>query len=361
MFFPQSTAFGVYSKRAIWIMATELYASLKSLHCFRFQIGLYLGSNLVALLVLWLLYAQLDTSVHLEGELNHIPTGEDNGAALESEHNSASVQDKTLSDNSARQASSGIQVASTLACLTVAQTEPRNAQSNLSFLELRLTDTSNRSLQNSIWAMPRIESPYMDKTPILKTHHQKEQREAKGIRAKYRRPLESNDLCSNQAEHHVEELTLQEKMSAFEWKNIGIPSRFESVFQPLNGGPPSLDRHRSYPKLRHSVLAWWAGVEQEKVSGELPKEPDATSDFEEYRFAILDEKVYAANDEFCSDCSVCEVIHPWDSRSAAVHDVHVANDQDRTPTRTRRIFSNYNPTAIVPSAGAVHWSDMRET
>ena len=153
---------------------------------------------------------------------------------------------------------------------------------------------SNRSLQDSIWATPEKRSTVSDKTPTQKDYGQ---REAKGARTRYEHISMEDALCSNQAERAG-----REKLRVFERKDMGLAGTFltfpvsekristspwlDGTLQASkNGHAFHLRRRRSYPRLRHSVLAWWAGVEQEQTTGGvLPTEPEAPPEFEEHRF-----------------------------------------------------------------------------
>ncbi|KAF8350495.1 hypothetical protein F5887DRAFT_303300 [Amanita rubescens] len=307
------SAFGVYSKRAMAIMATRLFELLLD---FRFHLALYFGCNLVAIFVLWLLCAQA---------VDPLPQQNLSDATVEAEI----IERKSEKDNPAPP----VQDVTSSGDLTPTVSKPklRSIQPKVSFLDLRLTDLSNRSLQDSIWAKPSP-SKDKDKTPTRNTYTQIKPKE---LRAEYKQSPPNDDLCSNQAVRYLEEPTLQEKMKSFERKTVGTLPCIDGAFEPPKNVRSRLRRHRSSPRLRHSVLTWWAGVEQQGASGELPRELDEAPEFEEH-----------------SDCSVCEIIHPWDSWSAAVHNLRAANDQDKS-LKTSRIFANFDATP-APSTSKIH-------
>ncbi|KAF8727281.1 hypothetical protein AX14_007411 [Amanita brunnescens Koide BX004] len=298
-------------------MATRLCEVLVLLLEFRYQIALYLCCNLVALLIFRLFCVHMDPLPHQEEsdtavEAEIAQRNPENSSAPPSCHSPQerlSFQDTISGDQTP----------------TLSQARLRSFQPKVSFLDLRLTDTSNRSLQDSIWATP---TPSIDKTPTRNTYIRKKSQE---VRAEHTQSSSIVNLSSNRAERYPEESTLQDKMKAFERKNMGTLPWFDGAFQPPKDGRSRLRRHRSYPRLRHSVLTWWAGVEQENASGAPPREADQVSEFEEH-----------------SDCSVCEVVQPWDSWSAAMHNRRVANDQNGK-LKTRRIFTNFDPATVAPS------------
>lgn len=192
-------------------------------------------------------------------------------------------------------------------------------------MKSELSYLSNRSLNDSIWATPTKMFIESDKTPTQKSYSQKMNQ----VQVQRGAPLNEDELCSNQAVR-AEKSNLEEKMKAFERKNMGIsPCLAGSLQVPQTG--PRMRRNRSYPRLRHSVLTWWAGVEEDQAAGqEPPTEPQNRSDLEE-----------------ASNCSVCEVIQPWDSWSAATHNLRSANDQNNPRTKSRRIFTNFDPATMV--------------
>ncbi|KAK2466723.1 hypothetical protein APHAL10511_000981 [Amanita phalloides] len=316
MFFSKSTMFAVYAKRALVIMVSRLGAALEMLLDIRYQIGLCLACNLFALFILSLFHSQLDSADQTRVS--------DKAETLEHEQKEDSVKGETTSANVGPQIPIIQDACPADQNQDTTQARPRHIQAKVS-VNSHLKNHSNRSLQDSIWATPK---PFEDKTPTQKTHSQL---------VSLLPSSDSNDFCSNQAERRTKEPTLQEKIQAFERKSMGISPWFDGAFQLANNGHTRLRRHRSFPRLRNSVLAWWAGVQEQDSFGELPKEPDVASDFEEH-----------------SDCSVCEVIRPGDSWSAAMHNPRIVNDEDRTPTKTTKIFTNFNPAILPPDRRVIN-------
>ena len=213
MFCGAHSAFGLYSERALAIMAIKLCNVLALLLNFRYQLALYFCCNLVALLILWLFCAHMDPL-------------EESDAQRKPENSSAHVQDDATSCNTPQaRPSAQDPISSGDQTPTVSRVQPK-----VSFLDLRLTDTrcmnltnnlltcspmrpySHRSLQDSIWATPTKSSPSIDKTPTRNAYTR--------VRADHKQPLANDDLSSNRAESYWEESTLQDKMKAFERKNM---------------------------------------------------------------------------------------------------------------------------------------------
>lgn len=121
MFFSRSTAFSVYSKRALAIMATRLFELLLD---FRYQLVLWFGCNLLAILVLWLLCAQVD-SLPQQNVSDATVEAKTVEQKLENDDPSPSAQDVTSSGDLTP---------------TVSQPKLRSIQPKVSFLDLRLTN-----------------------------------------------------------------------------------------------------------------------------------------------------------------------------------------------------------------------------
>ncbi|PFH54131.1 hypothetical protein AMATHDRAFT_422 [Amanita thiersii Skay4041] len=210
---------------------------------------------------------------------------------------------------------------------------------------------SNRTLQDSIWATPKKTSADdNDKTPVQRRNsprHIKKDTKAPRICDEGKGNIGGEDLCSNKAKPTLKELTLKEKIRAFELKNMGIYPWLDGMFRGPNTGVRSshLRRQRSYPGLRHTVLAWWAQVEQEQSTGVIPPN---------------DPETYLLNGQYdlTSDYSACEEIRPWDSWSATVLKrrsvLDRANTQADGPRNTRRIFTNFDPAAVAPRIKTVN-------
>ncbi|KAM6500308.1 hypothetical protein JOM56_003322 [Amanita muscaria] len=296
MFSSHSTVFGIYSRRALMTMVLRVYEALESLFSFLYHHQLELGLYpVIVLSSWWFLHAQGDPPTTSEQGQNEYST---------CRPDSGSIQVNDASKQAVR----------------YCQTLP--SQSSIGEGSIPPTNSgTNRSLNDSIWATPTKTSIEFDKTPTQKSYSQK-MNQVQVQRG-------GNELCSNQAVR-AEKPNLEEKMKAFERKNMGIsPCLAGSLQVPQNG--PRVRRNRSYPRLRHSVLTWWAGVEQDQAAGqEPPTESQNRSDLEE-----------------ASNCSVCEVIQPWDSWSAATHNLRSANDQNNTRTKSRRIFTNFDPATMV--------------
>lgn len=121
MFFSRSTAFSVYSKRVLAIMATRLFELLLDT---RYQLALWFGCNLLAILVLWLLCAQVD-SLPQQNVSDATVEAKTVEQKLENDDPSPSAQDVTSSGDLTP---------------TVSQPKLRSIQPKVSFLDLRLTN-----------------------------------------------------------------------------------------------------------------------------------------------------------------------------------------------------------------------------
>ncbi len=115
-----STAFDVYSKRALAMMTTRLFELLLD---FRFHLALYFGCNLLAILALWLLCTQAQQNVSdATAEAETVEQKSENDLR---DNPAPSAQDATSSGDLTP---------------TVPQPKLRSIQPKVSFLDLRLTD-----------------------------------------------------------------------------------------------------------------------------------------------------------------------------------------------------------------------------